>query len=68
MQKRASFEQLTDDLFERALSDSLRDFVHITRLKDYYSYMSLLLQAVEKIFPSVAGLRDLQIPVKTNQI
>ena len=30
MQKHTSSERLTDDLFERALSDSLRDFVHIT--------------------------------------
>ena len=29
MQKHTSSERLTDDLFERALSDSLRDFVHI---------------------------------------
>ena len=36
MQKHASSVRLTDDLFERALSDSLRDSVHSTRLKEYY--------------------------------
>ena len=59
-------ERLTDleDLFERVLSDSLRDFVHMTRLKEEQKRCLPFLAERKDVF----GILPTQFPFKVGSL